>query len=110
MSELPMDLRREALAILRSVPEWELTEARWSRVIDLLAAMESALDTDGVDLDAVSEAVRRLETCAPPRITPIGSIPAQTPQPPVRERVGRLIHKVSGAAGSATTGTGAIGT
>lgn len=100
MSEWPADLRREALAILREVPEWELTVARWLRVVDILTVMDSAMDTR--DHDALAEAVRRLETCAPPRFTPIGSTPAQPPQPPVRERVGRLIHNLSGASGTGT--------
>jgi hypothetical protein len=84
---------REAVAVLRQVADWELAPARWDRVSGLLDAVQAALDSG--DAEALAAAVIDLEMAGPVRIVRIGSGQPSAPPPPIRERLGLLIHSLT---------------
>jgi hypothetical protein len=98
-------IRDDALDVLRDilgwedVRGWELPPARWQEIAEILETVESAQASG--DLDALATAIKQLELLGPKR-TPIGSTPTVPPPLPVRERVGRTIHELSGGTGAGT--------
>ncbi|WP_066366960.1 CATRA system-associated protein [Herbidospora mongoliensis] len=88
-------VRNQALAILRQIPDWELTPARWEIVAELLEVADVAVaagDLDGLDATTV-----QLELVGPVRMTRLGATPSEPPPPPVRDRLNILVHRLSSA-------------
>jgi hypothetical protein len=84
------EIRASAVAVLRHILRWELTEVRWNQVTETID-IAIAADASG-DMDALQEATIQLEAAGPVRVTRIGATPQVPPPPPVRERVNNLIH------------------
>lgn len=87
------ELISRTLRLLDEVPQWELAPARWDQVARLLEAVAGA--ADGTDDEGLLQAVARLELAGPPRITRIGAAPTQPAPLPVRERINRLVHRLT---------------
>jgi hypothetical protein len=94
LSDLPGQIRQEALSVLRGMRLWKLPHTRWEAIAGILASMTAELEAG--NLDAVAEATVQLEIAGPVRLDWIGAPPAEEPPPPVRERINRLIHQLSG--------------
>jgi hypothetical protein len=86
------ELYAEALDVLSDAQLWQLAEARWQTIEQVLAAMEAALASG--DIDALAEATAALELAGPLRILPIG--PAVGPTPVARDLLNRLVYFLGG--------------
>jgi hypothetical protein len=94
MTSKEIQIRDEALEVLREILHWEMDAVRWERLTEILdVAVESELSGD---LDAFAHAVVQLELAGPVRITRISGTSPQPPPPPVRERINTLVHRLSG--------------
>lgn len=92
-------LRLAALEVLTDALEWELPEARWQRVAEIVQAMDDALA--GEDPAALDYATSELELAGPVRIIRVGATSQIPPPPYVRERISRTQHTL----GEAPAGT-----
>jgi hypothetical protein len=90
-----MQIQRDALVILRQLPRWELSAARWKGVREILDALEAGLDL--ADDEMVTGAIFRLGEAGPVRIIKVGTTSGEPPPPLVRERVNELISRLSGS-------------
>jgi hypothetical protein len=93
------EIRASTIRVLDYILRIELTEARWSRVDDILAiAVEAAV---AGDLGTVRAATSQLRAIGPVRVIRIGSGPVGTPPLKVRERVEqiRVAFETAGEAG-----------
>ena len=88
------DVRTEALDVVSDALQWQLADARWQAIEQMLAAMAAALEVD--DLEALAAATADLELAGPLRITRIGATPIVPPPPPIRDRLNRLVHSLGG--------------
>ena len=89
-------IRDDALTVLAELLRWELPATRWSEVEKTLDALNAGLDLD--DLDMLAEATIALEQAGPVRIKRIGEgAPREPAPPPVRERIGDLIVRLTGS-------------
>lgn len=87
---------QDALTVLRGVPEWELSPARWDSVAGILDAMAASLELD--DRDTIAKAAIALERIGTVRFKRIGAESKDPPPALVRERTNELIHRLSGKA------------
>jgi hypothetical protein len=90
------EARTEALDVLSDARLWQLAEARWQAIEQILIAMDAALARG--DLDALAAATADLELAGPLRIIPIG--PAIGPTQAARDLLNKLVHVL----GSVTAG------
>jgi hypothetical protein len=86
------ELHAEALDVISDARLWQLAEARWQTIEQVLATMEAALASG--DIDALAEATAALELAGPLRILPIGT--AVGPTPVARDLLNRLVHFLGG--------------
>jgi hypothetical protein len=91
---IPPSVRDEALDVIKDALRWQLAEARWQAIEQILGAMDAALESG--DPQAVSAATVELEMAGPLRITRIGGTPVVSPPPPVRDRLNRLVFSLGG--------------
>lgn len=84
----------EAVRTLRTVLTWEKPESRWDEIAGILDAAEAAVEAG--DADTLADIVGILGAEARERLIPIGGGTPQPPPPPVRERLDRIVHKLSG--------------
>jgi hypothetical protein len=87
-----------ALDVLTDVLQWRLSEARWTRVTEIVQSIDKALSAG--DLTALVAATIDLELAGPVRIIRVGATPQVPASPPVRERVNRLVYSLTGDAGT----------
>jgi hypothetical protein len=90
-----VDVRAEALSVISDIKQWQLTDARWQAIDQMLAAVAAALETD--DPEALAAAIAELELAGPVRLTRIGAPPVVPPPPPIRDRLNLLVHTLGGA-------------
>jgi hypothetical protein len=93
-----------ALAVLPDVLEWRFSEARWARVAEIVQSIDNALSAG--DPAALDSATVELDLVDQFRTTRVGQAPQVPAPPPVRERVNRMIHSLSGAAAGTDRGQG----
>jgi hypothetical protein len=84
----------EALDALQDASQWQLTDAKWAAVEQILDAMQAALDSH--DLEALATATTDLELAGPLRLIKIGTKPVEPP-PPTRDRLNRMVDSIGGA-------------
>jgi hypothetical protein len=94
------ELHAEALDVLSDAQVWQLAQARWETIEQVLAAMDAALASG--DIDALAEATAALELAGPLRIIPIG--PAVGPTPVARDLLNKLVHFLGGVSAKEQTG------
>jgi hypothetical protein len=95
MSEHLPRIRNDALTVLAELQKWKLPATRWDEVARTLDAMATGLELD--DPDLLAEATIALEQAGPIRIKRIGEgAPRESAPPPVRERTGELIVRLTG--------------
>jgi hypothetical protein len=94
------ELHAEALDVLSDAQLWQLAEARWQTIEQVLATMDAALASG--DIDALAEATAALELAGPLRIIPIGS--AVGPTPVARDLLNKLVHFLGGVSAKEQTG------
>jgi len=85
-------LHAELLELLQDARLWRTTRDRWETVAGLLEAAADHLS----DADALQPILAQLELNGPSRIVRLGSVPQEPPPPVVRERLNKLVHKLSG--------------
>src|ERR1700689_5507897 len=79
------EIRASKIRVLDYIQRLELTEARWSRVDNILAiAVEAAAAGDFGTLRAATSQLRAI---GPVRVIRIGGTPVGPPPPKVRERI-----------------------
>ncbi|WP_059006473.1 CATRA system-associated protein [Streptomyces specialis] len=83
------------LGLVRDMPEWTLTEDRWTWAGDRLDAVGAAV-TAG-DLAALQQALAGLMVLDDSRFKPLGTAPRVPIPPRVRERVGPTADQVADA-------------
>jgi CATRA-Associated Small Protein len=107
----PVELRRHARNVLQDVLRWRLTADRWADISDILDDLEAGLRLSGPgQLAALTEAAVALELSAPPRLTPVDKLAADSAPDSVRDRVNVLVHALTPPAAPATDETsGAAG-
>jgi CATRA-Associated Small Protein len=88
------EARAEALDVVSDALQWRLNEMRWQSLEHILAAMDAAMAAS--DAAALMAATANLELVGPVRLTRIGATPAVPPPAPVRDRLNRLVHSLSG--------------
>jgi hypothetical protein len=94
------ELHGEALDVLSDAQLWQLAEARWETIEQVLATMEAALASG--DIDALAEATAALELAGPLRILPIG--PAVGPTPVAGDLLNRLVYSLGGVSAKEQAG------
>jgi CATRA-associated small protein len=94
------EVRTEALDVLSDALFWQLAEARWQAIEQILIAMDAALARG--DLDALAVATADLELAGPLRIVPIG--PATGPTPVARDLLNKLVHVLGGVTAGGQAG------
>jgi len=88
------DARSEALVVVRSALQWELTDARWLKIQQVLDEMKAALES--ADAIALETAASEVALAGPVRVTRIGGTPPVPAPAPVRARVNHLMHELEG--------------
>lgn len=90
-------VREYARVVLTDVLGWRTTGQRWSRIADLVAAVERAFAA--ADLAALDEATANLELAVPVRNNRIERSPEERRgiDDDLRERVNRLQHSLGAA-------------
>jgi hypothetical protein len=95
MSEHMLVIQEDALTILAELLRWELPATRWDEVAKALDALTAGLELD--DMELLTDAVIVLEQAGHVRIKRIGAgAPREPVPPPVRERVGKLVVRLTG--------------
>jgi hypothetical protein len=94
------EVRTEALDVLSDAILWQLAEARWRAIEQILVAMDAALVRG--DMDALAVATADLELAGPLRIIPIG--PAVGPTPAARDLLNKLVHSLGGVSAERQAG------
>jgi hypothetical protein len=85
-----------ALDALQDALQWQLTDARWAAVEQILDAMQAALESH--DLEALVAATTDLELAGPLRLLKIGTKePPVQPQPRTRDRLNQMVDSIGGA-------------
>jgi hypothetical protein len=88
-------VRADALDVISDALSWQLADARWAAIEQILVTMDAAL-TAGSSVD-LAAATTDLELAGPVRITRIGAVPVVPPPPAVRDRLNQLVHSLGGA-------------
>lgn len=91
---LDVELRVDALDVLRDVLEWRLVGPRWAAVEEALEAMTAALRRG--DVAAFRTAVYELELSGPTRAVEFPRVPVVEPPPPVIDEVNELVYTLDG--------------
>jgi hypothetical protein len=86
-------VRAEALDAVSEAQQWQLAEARWQAVEQVLVAMHAALEAG--DTQALEAATTELELLGPLRITRIGAAPVAAP-PHVLALLNRMVYTLGG--------------
>jgi len=94
------EVRTEALDVLSDALLWQLAEARWQEIEQILIAMDSARARG--DIAALAGATADLELAGPLRIIPIG--PAVGPTPVARDLLNKLVHCLGGVTAKGQAG------
>jgi hypothetical protein len=87
------ETRAEALDVLSDALQWQLSEARWRAIEQILITMNAAMETG--DMAALAAATADLELAGPLRIIPIGPPPAG-PTREARYLLNKLVHALDG--------------
>ena len=86
------EMRSEALDVVMDTQQWELTDARWEAIDQILMAMDAALAAR--DPKALGEATVELELQGPLRIIRIGSNQAVPANQRIRDQLADLVLKL----------------
>jgi hypothetical protein len=78
------EIRASTIRVLDYILRLELTEARWSRVVDILSIVVEAAAAG--DFGTLRDATSQLRAIGPVRVIRIGSAPVGMPPLKVRER------------------------
>jgi hypothetical protein len=97
---LDVEVREEALDVLRDVVHWWATEARWAKIRSTVADLAAAVRRS--DTQAAREAVATLELLGPVRATPFDSEPTVPPPAGVREEINELVDTLDGDAAASS--------
>ena len=89
------EARAEALDVVSDVLQWQLHEARWRPLEQVLAAMDAAVAAG--DTAGLMAATANLELAGPLRVTRIGAAPVVPAPAAVRDRLNRLVYALGGA-------------
>jgi hypothetical protein len=85
--------RAEALDAVSEAQQWQLADARWQVVEQVLVAMDAALAAG--DVQALMAATAELELAGPLRLTRI-SVAAVAAPPQVRGLLNRMVYSLGG--------------
>jgi hypothetical protein len=85
----------DALDALQEASQWQLTDAKWAAVEQILDAMQTALESR--DLEALVAATTDLELAGPLRLLKIGTKQPVEAPPPTRDRLNRMVDSLGGA-------------
>jgi CATRA-Associated Small Protein len=87
------ETKADALDVLSDALQWQLSEARWRAIEQILTTMNTALETG--DMAALAAATADLELAGPLRIIPIGPPPVG-PTREARYLLNKLVHTLDG--------------
>jgi hypothetical protein len=99
--------RAEALDAVSEALQWQLADARWQVVEQVLVAMDAALAAG--DVQALMAATAELELAGPLRLTRISVAQVAAP-PQIRDLLNRMVFSLGGiTAGQQPTGSAGAG-
>jgi hypothetical protein len=100
------EVQAEALDVLSDALQWQLADARWQVIEQILNAMDAALETG--DTEALAVATADLELAGPLRILPIGPPPVG-PTPKARDLLNKMVYSLGGTMAGEDQGDAAGG-